>query len=113
MAADDIEDRRDFSRHTFDLDIDVTGGDTLVPSIALNGEPWVDVGQIGGNSTGIIDYASLVTLLVPQLVDGLAETIQAVPIPSMAGASYTISRISPYGADGGYLSVVGSLEVGD
>ena len=96
-----------------DLDIDVTGGDTLVPSIALNGEPWVDVGQIGGNSTGIIDYASLVTLLVPQLVDGLAETIQAVPIPSMDGASYTISRISPYGADGGYLSVVGSLEVGD
>lgn len=96
-----------------DLDIDVEGGDTLVPSIALDGEPWVDVGEVGGNSTGIIDYASLVELLVPQLVDGLAETIQAVPIPSMDGASYTISRISPYGADGGYLSVVGSLEVGD
>lgn len=95
------------------LDIDVEDGTTLVPAISLDGEPWVDVGAVGGESTDIIDYAALIELLVPQLVDGLAETIQAMPLPTMDGASFTISRISPYGADGGYLSVVGSLAVGD
>lgn len=93
-----------------DVDLDVDGL-TLTPSLTLVGDPWIEVTEVAEQSTGIVNYDALILLLLPQVVDSLATVMQAVTLPSVSGSTLTITRLAPYGEDGGYLTALGSMDL--
>lgn len=94
-----------------DMDVDATGR-TLTPSLALSGNAWVEVTEVAQQSTDIVNYEALIELLLPQVMDSLATSLQAVTLPAVEGSTLTISRIQPYGEGGGYLTAVGTMDLG-
>lgn len=95
---------------SLEVDIDVDVADqVLTPSIALAGDPWIEVATVAEQSTGIVNYEALVELMLPQVMDSIAPALSAITLPTVGTATLEIDRVIPYGTDGGYLTATGAL----